>query len=620
MKPKAMALASAALLYAGLPFGQPWALAEDAEEVISEITVEGTRVANEKPAGTYPAPATALRFDPVTELQSRGIAEGQSDVTVRGGLFENTGFRLGAVTVFDPQTGHYVAELPVDPAWMTAPKIIHGIDNAIAGFNSNIASVTYELAPIGSGGNAVAGFGTDGLDFQSIRFGSQVAESDAATTHAALSYARSSGDGTVTNGDHDFSRVNLALQRRGADSQSDLVLAYQDKFYGWPGAYTGFANFAEADDTETTLVYLNHRQATDTGWWNVSGYYRGLENDYDFDRTVPDDGGPGSFQHETRVFAAAVDGLVQTGNVRWRYAVQATADELVRSTDLTEGLFNDRNYLKVALVPEFVLSESADSSLSLRAGATADFNNRDSNAVSPQLGLRYVRASRGAENTLALDYAATTQVPGYTVLNSRPTGLFGGNPLLGRETADQLTLSWSRETGESRLAAAVFYREDDDLVDWTFAAGAPFARQANAVDLEVTGIELLGSLTRGDFRVAGGYTWLDKNSDYGTATVDASYYALNFARHRVTLSVVYSILDTFDIRFDNEYRVQNDNPLRSGSSENYLGSLALEWSPRAVSGLVARLIVDNLADTDFQPFPGTPGARRQVTLSAAYSW
>ena len=95
---------------------------------ISEITVNAKRVANTRPAGTYASPVTALRFDPLTELQSRGLSEGQSDVTVRGGVFENTGFKLGAVTVMDPQTGHYVAELAVDPAFMSVPAIYKGID------------------------------------------------------------------------------------------------------------------------------------------------------------------------------------------------------------------------------------------------------------------------------------------------------------------------------------------------------------------------------------------------------------------------------------------------------------------------------------------------------------
>ena len=103
---------------------------DDESEQLTEITVTGKRIANTRPAGSYASIATALRFDPGTELQSRGLPEGQADVTVRGGLFENTGFRAGAITIMDPQTGHYAADLPIDPELLTGPELLIGIENA----------------------------------------------------------------------------------------------------------------------------------------------------------------------------------------------------------------------------------------------------------------------------------------------------------------------------------------------------------------------------------------------------------------------------------------------------------------------------------------------------------
>ena len=122
--------------------------AVEQEEELTEIIVTAARVANDRPAGTFSSVATALRFDPLTELQARGLAEGQADVTVRGGLFENTGFKAGATTIMDPQTGHYVAGLPIDPGLLAAPTVLTGIDNAVSGFNSNIATVEYGLRKI----------------------------------------------------------------------------------------------------------------------------------------------------------------------------------------------------------------------------------------------------------------------------------------------------------------------------------------------------------------------------------------------------------------------------------------------------------------------------------------
>ena len=191
---------------------------------LAEITVSARRVANQRPAGTYAAPVTMLRFDPLVEIQSRGIAEGQSDITVRGSVFENTGVQLGAVSIVDPQTGHYVAELPVDPAFLSMPSVLIGIDNAVGGFNSAIATVSYGFRPVTDGGFVSLGAGTDNLDFQSLRVARTDTTAKGDTVGAAASFARSRGDGSVPNGDHQFSRYNVQLQRVGDDAQSDVLL------------------------------------------------------------------------------------------------------------------------------------------------------------------------------------------------------------------------------------------------------------------------------------------------------------------------------------------------------------------------------------------------------------
>ena len=591
---------------------------DSGEETISEITVSGKRVANERPAGSYASPVTTLRFDPLTEIQSRGLAEGQSDVTVRGGVFENTGFQLGAITIMDPQTGHYVAELPVDPEFMTSPGIYKGIDNAIAGFNSAIATVSYRFRSIRDGGIAAIGAGTDDLDFQYLRYARTKETAGGNDIGAALSLARSDAVGTVEDGDHRFYRANLHLQFGDEASQTDLLASYQDKFYGWPGAYTGFATLPETDDTQTTLLIANHRRQSASGWWEAGAFYRRLVDDYDFDRRTTESGAPGSFDHKTEVYGVGLQGLQETGAVAWRYGMQLTADELVRSTDLTNGDFDDRSYASLTVVPSIEFDLDSGATLTARAGVTADYSNRDSNKVLPLLGLTLGRAMSGGQTDISIEYAETSQLPGYTALKSNPSGLFGGNPDLGRERARQVALSAAHDAGAWRGRIALFSRKDDDLVDWTYATGAPFARQANPVDIDVLGFEAFFSREWSVLDIAAGYTWLDKDEDYGSALVDASFYALNFARHRATLALRYRFAAGFELRSDNEYRRQEDNPLRVGDDSAFLASLSLAWD--GGDGLAAALVADNLTDSDYQPFPGTPAAGRQVSLRVSYAW
>jgi hypothetical protein len=493
-----------------------------------------------------------------------------------------------------------------------------GIDNAIAGFNSNIATVEYSFRQLDDEGEVLLGAGSDNLLFASARLANSTAASSGAEYAYGVSASHSEGDGTIENGDHEFSRFNVHLQRNDEQQQTDILLSYQDKFYGWPGAYTGFATLPETDHTKTTLVLGNHRLSTESGFVEFGGFYRRLEDDYDFDRTTDESGGPGSFDHETRVYGAAVRGTHNGGGLDWHYAAQLTADELVFSTDLTEGDFTSRDYVSLSLVPTWTRADAANRELLLRFGATVDWSNRDGSEVSPVLGATLRFLGGDAIPYLTAEYAETSQVPGYTALKSPPSGLFGGNADLGREKARQLSVAVGRDGEGWDGKVTVFYREDDDLVDWTFSTGAPFARQANAVDIDVLGIELFARGRWENVDLIGSYTYLDKDADYGDTVIDASFYALNFATHRATVALRYQILDRLELRWDNEYRRQRDNPLRGSSDEAFLSSLSLAWDIQG--GFSLALTADNLADDDYQQFPGTPAVGRHVSLSASYQW
>jgi len=593
---------------------------EEEALTLEPVKVRGQRVANLQPASTYAATVTELRFDPQIDIQARGLPEGQADVTVRGGLFENTGFRIGAVTIFDPQTGHYSVELPIDPDMLSTPVLLTDSENGINAFNATLATLNYGFANISSGGKARLGFGTDNLLFGSARFSHSKTVSGQRLAGVSLAAAASSGDGTLPFGDHDFKRFSGHFQLGDEDRQSNIIFGYQDKFFGWPGAYTGFASLPETDHIKQGLLVADHRNSNTRGWWQLSAAYRWLDDDYDFDRRTVDDGGPGSFEHETRSFSIGINGARLAGKTDWTYAVMLAADRLVHSTDLTNGDFNSRSYLSMSLAPAWHWALDSGAELGLRAGLRADISNRDEDALSPLLNISWTRAIQAGSHSISLDLARTSQLPGYTALNSQPTGLFGGNPDLGREFANTLTLSYDLSNGAWHTRAALFARHDDDLVDWTYLQGAPFARQANPVDIDVRGAELLLEWGSDSWQVTGGYTFIDKDADYGDAEVDASYYALNFARHRATLALRYHPITNLEFRLDNEYRLQEDNPLRNGDSDAWLVSFSIGWQLPTITDLRVDLVADNLSDSDFEEFPGTPAYGRQLSLALSLGW
>jgi len=592
----------------------------DEAQALAPITVHGQRVANLQPASSYAAIVTALRFDPLIDAQARGLPEGQADISVRGGLFENTGFRIGVVTILDPQTGHYAVELPIDPAMLGSPELLSDIDNGLRGFNASIATLNYGFSPIATGGGLSAGLGTDDLRYVSARASGLLASENGRDSGATIAAAGSKGDGTVRFGDHDFKRFAIHLQTRTAHGETNGLVGYQDKFFGWPGAYTGFASLPETDHTKLGLIVLDHRQDNQRGWWELGTAYRWLKDDYDFDRRTVESGVPGSFDHKTRNFSLALGGLQRVSGIDWNFSGQFAADELVRSTDLTHGDFNSRTYLSLALAPGRQWHMQSGSTLALLAGLRLDASNRDEDALMPMLGLSLERPAGAGTNRFGLDLSRTSQLPGYTALNSAPAGLFGGNPDLGREYANTVTLSAQHESEQWQVRSALFYRHDDNLVDWTYRQGAPFARQANSVDIDVTGWEGFFAWRSNWLDLTAGYTWMHKNADYGDALVDASYYALNYARHRATLALVYHPLAQIDVRLDSEYRRQQDSVLRAGNLNAFQAAISATWRPAFAPGGRVTLVVDNLTDSDFQEFPGTPAMGRQISMGLGLDW
>ncbi|MEO6005286.1 MAG: TonB-dependent receptor [Opitutus sp.] len=593
--------------------------AQEADSVLPAVTVYSPRVANQSPVATFAMPVSALRFEPRVDLQSRNFAESQADVTIRGGIFENTGFSVGAVSLFDPQTGHYFAEIPIAPAMLGAPEILTGADLAFHATNATAGSVAYQWRRIQTQGSATVGGGQFGLlEGEFYQGYSSVLGNGGRTLGADVAWAHSDANGSIPYGDHVLNRFNARIQVAGRDAQTDFFVGYQDKFFGWPNMYTPF-NSNESEDIQTLLIALNHRVDRGAGdYFEAGAYYRRNDDDYAFNRFAPV-GPVHPFQHTTWVKGAAASARVSAGETSVNVRGEILADDL-RSTSLTFGRYHTRVITKLALVPERSWSTANGATVRLKAGATYDDTDRGSGVVSPVFEISRERAS-SAVNRIYFSYAQSTQVPTYTALNSNAAaGLFRGNPFLQRETSRNVELGVSGTWEGWSVQAAAFRREDDHLVDWTFRRGVT-ARSANAVDITTAGVELVARRSWSNIDLVVGYTWLTKDPDYLGATVDASFYALNYARHRLTAALVARITPSVEVRLDNEVRFQAANFLRTtGGNDAVTSSLGVSLRPPSWHRVRLTLQVDNLWDTNFQQVPAVPASRRQFSAVVGYSW
>ncbi|MEM8867756.1 MAG: TonB-dependent receptor [Verrucomicrobiota bacterium] len=582
---------------------------EEKVYTLPTLYVTEQQTANTAPVTTYAMPVSNLEFEPRVDLQTRNMGEAQGDVSIRGGIFENTGFRIGAATLLDPQTGHYFAEIPISPEMLVGPDILVGTDNALYGFNSTVGTVSYGWSEITNEGSATIGGGDHDLNFQ--RFQQGITESIDGSEWSwgiQVEASRSESDGSVAFGDHDFSRASGRIQLLGPNSQTDLFAGYQDKFFGLFGLYTGSAftafNPFETENLKTRLFVFNHQQTYDAdSSWELTAYSRRHSDHYIFNRFSPNN----AFIHETEAHAIALSGTHALSQTLFlNFAGQVTADE-IESTNL-ENSFTSRTYFKLSVVPEYRIQLSDTRTLSTQLGASFDDTNRNDSEFSPIFKIELNEQGKELDNkSIYFSFTETTQVAGYTAIGGGTAGLFASDPDLNRETSQNLELGAQITRKDWSLETAVFYRWDDDLVDWTFENGSPNARSANNVDTETFGFEVIGTGRIGDLEAIASYTYLHKDEDYGDANIVGSFYALNYPEHRVTLGAIWSPYQSIQIRIDNEWRSQEANLLRNSEDEALFTHASISFFPPQFENLEIFGAVDNAWDDGFEEVPGTPG-------------
>lgn len=593
-----------------------------AEEELPVLYVTGQRVATDKPASTYAAPVTLLELDPRVDIQVRNIAEAQGDVTLRGGTFESTGFSVGGAILFDPQTGHYAAEIPIATEMLTRPAIRTGVDNALLGFNSTVGTVQYDWSPIHSGGQVTGAAGDHRAHYERLHAAHLFSFDSGSQWHFGVEgeLSRSLSDGTIRYGDHDFRRSNLRLEMIGPRSQTDLFVGDQYKFFGWFGMYTGAAYKAfdpfETERLKTRLYLLSHRQTYGAGSnWQAGAYYRRNQDHYIFDRFAPNQ----AFVHETTVGSLSLNGdHAVSDRVRVMWSAMAARDR-IESTTL-EHTFTTRRYARLAVVPQYTMDLRSGAALETRVGATFDNTSEDESALLPLAEIAWLSQAGRARARYSLSFSETTRVPGYTAIGGPTAGLFASNPALGRERSRNVEFALLLTSGQWSAEGAMFRRWDDDLADWTYSRLSPNARTANPVDVEVTGVELVGSREWRKFELLVSLTHLVKAEDYGAASVDASFYALNYPRNRITAAAIWYPSSWAEVRVDNEWRVQRENALREGSDHAFYTHMLVTFSSVRFESWHVNLAAENLWNDRFQEVPGTPGRGRQITASLSWSW
>ena len=487
-----------------------------------------------------------LKFAVGVDVRQRGIMGMQTDISIRGGTFDQIAILLNGVSISDPQTGHNAGDFPVDISEIDRIEILEGPAARTYGTSSllgavNIVTKTHEKsglsARVEGGSHGLLGGAVSG-NVTSGRFSNQL----------SLSYNRTDGytlsrEGTPNT---DFAAAKAFYQGR-YDGRA-LALKWHSGVSVKDFGSNTFYSPRFDDQFEHLLKTYAAVQAETYGalhfkpslYWNHTQdrfeLFRGRSDKYPFNF------------HRTDVLGANLGGWIQTTLGRTAFGAEVRGERIV-STNLGEPLpetiavkGHDASYkvglnrtdINIYLEHNVVLQR-----FTFSAGVTAAKNTGNDEGF---------RLYPGADASVRISdhwkayasYNSSLRMPTFTELYYSVGGHLADKNLKAEKMqATEAGLKYLN-TG-IRAIATVYYHHGTDLIDWIKDLSVPDAPWTsvnhsviNSVGEELT-LRLEPHLLLGkpDFPVRSvnlSYAHIDqdKKADEGFE----SYYSLEYLRNK----------------------------------------------------------------------------------------
>lgn len=564
----------------------------------------------EAPAWVTPGAsvADALALDPRIWLRAQGSANAQSDLSIRGSSFTEAGLAVNGLSLRNPQTEHFNAELPIPAALLTPPQVLTGMDQTLGSDGHAAGVVDVGFRPVPSSGRRLvdAGVGEIDRNWQTLIVEQPVCRTGPDGRISVGGFASFERARELDYPDNDLERAGggVHIQSLTPQSQVDMIVANQHKTFGAQGYYGVNPDLPAEEQLDDTLALAAMTWGSARSHVSASTAWRAIEDAYQLELPT----GLYANQHRSTVWSSIVQGRHAHPNgwgVNWQTGAELQSLDSARLGDQT------RRRAAFALLPQW-----GSDRVRLVAGARTEAFTDDSPAVLPQAE---IRLALSRSHTIHVSSTETVRQPSFTELNYESPGSLG-NQGLERETAREVETGW-RWAAHPRLSVDVnaFHRRTWNTVDWIRETAESV--QWMATDLgtvDTRGMEArVACLATDRLRIDASYTALDKRDD---VDVYAGRYVLDYPRQRARLEASWDVSECVRLSASQAWQEQSSNPVRTSDDAAFDGRMAIRVSPPWPGEPVITLAADNLWDDDFQALPGQRATGRRAWAGLTLAW
>lgn len=578
--------------------------------------------------------ADILQYLPGVDVRTRGANGAQSDLSMRGGTFDQVLVMLNGVSLNDFQTGHYTLNLPISSALIERVEILQGTSANLFGAFSGAVNIVTKDAPekvmrLTAGMNGLVN-----PEFAGVW------QKDEVHISASAEYSRAEGyyapsptekeQTALRNSDYQLANLYLRTSWRGLDVQ----LGAQWKDAG-AGMFYGFGSQDQFDATRTAFASARYEHRWKSWRIETLAAYRANYDRYEWHRGQRQYGNFHFAQTTTASLSAHYASRIGTTSFG-----AGICNENIHSTNLGDtvnaggqvpnvdgfeitdvrvlDLVRGGNRLHINYFAEQTFYYEG---LSASLGVSGTYNTQFGNHFAGGANIGYEYDKRGA---VYINANRSLRMPTFTDLYYDASNQLGNRDLQPEEAwllsvGTKYAPTFGRG-GNLSLAADWYYRWGKNIIDWVYTpedTRRPYHAQ-NQQHVNATGVELTVGYHLNEWlrRVSVDYAYTYLDIDLKEA---CSRY-LDYLSHKLTLRLEHGIYQglgaSWAVRYQKREGQYND---AQGEVQDFHPVWLLDASVFWQNDRL-KVAVDctNLTNTRYYDYGGIlqPGAWAKITIQA----
>lgn len=572
-------------------------LATPYSKVVENVTVVTRAQISQTPAT---AVEDLLQYYAGIDVRRRGPNGLQSDLSIRGGSYEQVLLLINGVRMNDAQTGHNTMNLPVGLQDIERIEIFKG--PAARRYGSNAFSGVVNIITRPSSREQVRIAATGG-DFSSWSLGAGgTFGKDGFQNLLQLNTSASEGYRYNT----DFLVRNAFYQSRisAGTGTVNLQAGFVEKKFGANGFYSSPTAINQYEETQASLVSADYQNRAGKISYNLNAYWRRGQDMYQLNRQTP-----GQYRNLSigNNAGAALSGGVENAWGLAQFGVSARREFLSSHNATTFTTKNwsvgHRNRTVVEAFAEQKFS-LMDTHLVLVPGISWSHIG-SKNYFYPGLDAGY---TFGKGHKIYGNVARVNRVPSFFDLYYISSTELG-NPDLKPESAMAWEAGYQFLWKGTEVKASYFARDSRNGIDWVRDTAKDLWRSQNIGNLKTSGVdaEVRQVLPMALGRISVGYTYLDIR--FLQTVAFSKYLAENF-RHQLVAKWEATFGSKFSNTFSYRYQERVD-----GSSYVLLD----EKLAYKTNGLTVYALVNNLTNKAYREAFGVPMPGRWFHVGFEYN-